>query len=116
MISRYYSILGLDVGADTESIKQAFKRLALVFHPDRGNHQGQRFAEICEAYQALMAHHQSRLTYQKPMPNYPQEPSRQNALVHSRERREGRRGSPGDRRFECILESQYKGVNLKARA
>ena len=40
----------------------------------------------------------------------------QRALTVSKERRFGKRGSPGDRRFETVLEAEYKGRHLKVRA
>lgn len=115
MTGRYYSLLGLENGADKESIKQAFRRLALVFHPDKGIEHRQRFSEICEAYHALMA-------IDKPAPQYSYAPTpiskvkTTQSLTVNKDRRYGRRGSPGDRRFETVLEEQYIGRHLKVRA
>ena len=115
MTGRYYSLLGLENGADKESIKQAFRRLAVVFHPDKGAVHRQRFSEICEAYHALMAVDQVQAT-----PIYASSVAPLNiqskSLSANKDRRYGRRGSPGDRRFETILEEQYKGRHLKIRA
>ena len=52
----YYKILGLDRGASSEEVKNAYKTLALKYHPDRNK--GSKFTEeqfknINEAYQIL---------------------------------------------------------------
>lgn len=115
MTGRYYSLLGLEKGADKESIKQAFRRLALVFHPDKGVEHRQRFSEICEAYHALMAIDKPvSPQFYSPTPIAKVKPS--NSLSVNKDRRYGRRGSPGDRRFETVLEAQYIGRHLKVRA
>jgi len=48
----YYNILGLQDGADDEAIRQAYKRLAMKHHPDRGG-DAAHFQEIQEAYSTL---------------------------------------------------------------
>jgi len=48
----YYNILGLESGADDGAIRQAYKKLAMQHHPDRGGDAG-RFQEIQEAYSIL---------------------------------------------------------------
>ncbi|MDR0408455.1 MAG: molecular chaperone DnaJ [Campylobacteraceae bacterium] len=52
----YYEILEIDRSADNETIKRAYRKLALKYHPDRN--QGdkkaeERFKQINEAYQVL---------------------------------------------------------------
>ena len=116
MTGRYYSLLGLEKGADKESIKQAFRRLALVFHPDKGSVHRQRFSEICEAYHALMAADGHSTSSNLTPPTSINHIQTQRALTVSKERRFGKRGSPGDRRFETVLEAEYKGLHLKVRA
>lgn len=52
----YYEILGVSRDADSDTIKKAFRKLALKYHPDRnqGNKEAeQKFKEINEAYQCL---------------------------------------------------------------
>lgn len=52
----HYEVLGVSRDATPEQIKQAFRRLALKYHPDRnkGNKEAeQRFKEIANAYEVL---------------------------------------------------------------
>lgn len=51
----YYEILGVPRDADAKAIKDAFRRLALQYHPDRNKEPGaeERFKEIAEAYAVL---------------------------------------------------------------
>jgi hypothetical protein len=57
-----YSVLGVDRDASPEEIKQAFRKLANKYHPDKVSHMGdefrelaeKRFKEIQEAYQEIM--------------------------------------------------------------
>ena len=51
----YYRILGVGPNASDKEIRQAFRRLALRYHPDvnKNAEAGERFKEIYEAYQAL---------------------------------------------------------------
>jgi len=55
MVKEYYQVLGLTRDADQKEIKQAYRKLALRFHPDK-NHAAdaeERFKEIGEAYEVL---------------------------------------------------------------
>lgn len=47
-----YKVLGLKTTATEQEIKQAYRRLAMQHHPDRGG-SAQKFQEIQEAYSAL---------------------------------------------------------------
>ena len=62
----YYDVLGISRHASQDDIKQAFRHLALRYHPDR-NHEPQaedKFKEINEAYQVL-SNPQSRDSYDR---------------------------------------------------
>jgi uncharacterized membrane protein YkvA (DUF1232 family) len=56
-----YQVLGIDRNASQDDMKQAYKRLAGKYHPDKVSHLGlefqalaeKRFKEIQEAYEAL---------------------------------------------------------------
>lgn len=51
----YYEVLGVPRDADAKAIKDAFRRLALQYHPDRNKEPGatEKFKEIAEAYAVL---------------------------------------------------------------
>jgi molecular chaperone DnaJ len=51
----YYEVLGVPRDADQAAVKDAFRRLALRYHPDRNKEPGaeERFKEIAEAYAIL---------------------------------------------------------------
>ena len=51
----YYEVLGVTRDADAKAIKDAFRTLALKYHPDRNKEPGaeERFKEIAEAYAVL---------------------------------------------------------------
>lgn len=54
----YYKILGVDKGVDKDTLKKAYKKLALKYHPDRVSEDKkeeyeERFKEISEAYTIL---------------------------------------------------------------
>jgi DnaJ-like protein len=50
-----YAALGLDPGADSASIEQAYRKLIKKHHPDREGGNTSRAAEIIEAYRAIRA-------------------------------------------------------------
>ncbi|MGD0449578.1 MAG: molecular chaperone DnaJ [Candidatus Bathyarchaeia archaeon] len=60
----YYEILGVQRGASKDEIKDAYRKLAMEFHPDRNKDAGaeERFKEISEAY-AVLSDDQKRQTY-----------------------------------------------------
>lgn len=52
----YYEVLGVHRDASDQEVKQAFRRLAIKYHPDKnpGDHEAEeRFKEINDAYQVL---------------------------------------------------------------
>ena len=51
----YYDVLGVPKSATKEEIKNAYRRLALQYHPDRNKTPGseEKFKEISEAYAVL---------------------------------------------------------------
>lgn len=63
-----YRVLGLEPGADLEKVKQAYRRLAVEYHPDKVSHLGKelqdfaqkKFIEITQAYEAITARAQGR--------------------------------------------------------
>lgn len=60
----YYEVLGIDRKADGRAIKDAFRKLALKYHPDRNKAPDaeDRFKEIAEAY-AVLSDPQKRADY-----------------------------------------------------
>lgn len=60
----YYEILGVPRDADERTIKEAFRRLALKYHPDRSGEPDaeSRFKEVAEAY-AVLSDPVKRATY-----------------------------------------------------
>ena len=51
----YYSILGVERSADLDKIKSSYRKLALLYHPDRNNNPEaeEKFKNISNAYQVL---------------------------------------------------------------
>lgn len=60
----YYEVLGVARGADAKAIKDAFRELALRYHPDRNKEPGaeERFKDIAEAY-AILSDPKKRADY-----------------------------------------------------
>ncbi|RLF38549.1 MAG: hypothetical protein DRN12_08255, partial [Thermoplasmata archaeon] len=54
----YYEILGIKQDATQKQIKDIYRKLSLIYHPDKGKGLGvdgeQRFREIKEAYETLI--------------------------------------------------------------
>ncbi|MDP2934315.1 MAG: DnaJ domain-containing protein, partial [bacterium] len=53
MSKDYYKTLGVNKGANKDEIKQAYRRLAHQYHPDKTGGDDKRFKEINEAYSIL---------------------------------------------------------------
>jgi curved DNA-binding protein len=64
----YYSILGVDRGADQNEIKQAYRKMAAKHHPDRGGDTAE-FQKIQSAYDTL-SNPQKRSEYDNPQPQF----------------------------------------------
>jgi molecular chaperone DnaJ len=56
----YYEVLGVPEGASSKQVKEAFRKLALRYHPDRNKSPvaEDKFKEISEAYTALSSRNQ----------------------------------------------------------
>lgn len=52
-MKNYYEILGLPDFSDIESIKKQFRKLAVMYHPDKNPDGEEKFREIAEAYEIL---------------------------------------------------------------
>ena len=55
-MKNYYDILGLQKNANNEDIKQAYRKLAKEYHPDKNPNTKEKFQEIQEAYETLSDH------------------------------------------------------------
>lgn len=64
----YYSILGIDKSASPEEIKKAYRKLAMVHHPDRGGDHN-KFSEINAAYETL-SDPGKKAAYDNPQPDW----------------------------------------------
>lgn len=56
MRSNYYKILNIEIGADSEEVKKAYRKLAIKYHPDKNPNDKiaeQKFRDITEAYEIL---------------------------------------------------------------
>lgn len=55
MFEHYYQILGIGTDADEKTLKKAFRKLALKYHPDvnKAADAKERFQQLCEAYEVI---------------------------------------------------------------
>ena len=62
-----YEVLGVSKDADSDTIKKAYRKMAIKYHPDKnpGDHEAEeRFKELGEAYEILMDE-QKRAAYDR---------------------------------------------------
>jgi len=67
VVKDFYQVLNVQRTATTNEVKEAYRKLALVFHPDRNDgceKKASRFKAVSEAYQTL-SDRRSRSTYDK---------------------------------------------------
>lgn len=61
----YYELLGIEFNAGSEEIRDAFRRLAIEYHPDKNinnpNYDGEKFFKIYEAYETLSDEHKRKI-------------------------------------------------------
>ncbi|HYL65594.1 MAG TPA: tetratricopeptide repeat protein [Nitrosopumilaceae archaeon] len=74
-IYQCYETLGLKAGSSMKEIKQAYRKLALLYHPDKDSSDGNeiRFKQISDAYQTLRLHHKTELKITKFTDLYPED-------------------------------------------
>ncbi len=69
MKDKFYKILGLSNGASEEDIKKAYRKLAMLHHPDKNKNEKshQRFIQINEAYATLTdENYKTKTTFNEP--------------------------------------------------
>lgn len=44
----YYAVLGLEPGADMDTIKKSYRQLSMKYHPDKVSHLGDEFKKVAE--------------------------------------------------------------------
>tara|TARA_B100001989_G_C24532467_1_gene462409 strand:- start:723 stop:1643 length:921 start_codon:yes stop_codon:yes gene_type:complete len=57
----YYKILDIDKNASKDTIKKAFRKLSLKYHPDKPTGDAEKFKKINEAYQTLSDDNKKRI-------------------------------------------------------
>ena len=65
--SDYYEVLGVAKNADTDTIKKAYRKLAMQYHPDKNpgdKAAEEKFKEVSEAYEVL-SDEQKRAQYDR---------------------------------------------------
>ncbi|MFL6334201.1 MAG: J domain-containing protein [Pyrinomonadaceae bacterium] len=81
-MDRYYELLGVAPGASARELKEAYRDLAKVWHPDRFSHDPrlqqkaqEKLKEINEAYDRLTSWKAGRPTRPNPAPDRPRAPA-----------------------------------------
>jgi hypothetical protein len=88
-LNKYYELLGVAPGASGRELKDAYRDLAKVWHPDRFSHDPrlqqkaqEKLKEINEAYERLSSGRAARPKPQPPTPK-PQAPTSNNPRAHA---------------------------------
>jgi tetratricopeptide (TPR) repeat protein len=108
----YYNILGVSASATLRDIKQAYKKLAIQYHPDK--HQGntffeEKFKQVNEAYQVLSNPHK-RAAYDLKLQYLLQMKLRQQAVYQQHYHYQGpvrRPSSVSERHYRPIPKSRF---------
>ncbi|MCY0965289.1 J domain-containing protein [Parathalassolituus penaei] len=138
----HLAVLGLDADASRQQVRERYRKLVMFYHPDRNPAGIEQFRAIRQAYEFLLAagipdreeeaveraHAQAaslsgvqqQATQSTPESQQEQQQAKPEAepagnlyQLNSERRRNRRRGTPGDRRFEFIMEDQYKGTQVR---
>jgi hypothetical protein len=59
-----YTVLGVNKGAKGDEIKKAYRKLALIHHPDKGG-DSEKFKQISKAYQQVLSDTEQRENYDR---------------------------------------------------
>lgn len=60
LLSEAYRILGVKKGSTKEEVRSAYKRLCLLYHPDKSKESSERFIQISDAYQTILSFSEGR--------------------------------------------------------
>lgn len=113
----YYNILNVPKSASEEEIKNAYKRLAKIHHPDKGGDK-EKFQKIQEAY-SILSDRESRNNYDNPMPNFNSNFNDNfnpfNGFHHFQQQQQSNIVKKNHHYYECkiTLKDVYFGVNKK---
>jgi hypothetical protein len=124
-IDQYYQILEIQPGASLEEVKQAYRDLVFVWHPDRFPHNDrlqqkaqQRLTEINQAYQQLLLFlSQPELKAIEPQfqPPTPPAPVRENLNRKSFKKPAGRSASQKSQNYRKATSKSQKGFKTPNR-